>query len=188
MVSLHHGCSVKDLLTRGEIIMKYLFMIITTMLMASCTGGAGSMPPTAHASENIINAAPDNVYQAAIGVALDMDLIPSKENEKHRYFKTESKRIKLTSDECDCGSMFGISYMADSRTVTEVELSVRVKPNAGGSEITVKTNIIGYFDQSQNAMTNFMSDKHRDRDNLMDCKSLGGIETKFIQNIKDSIQ
>lgn len=140
----------------------------------------------AYAGELIQNSA-DDVYQAAMEVALDLDAMPSSSNDKLRFFKTDAVKLKPSENDCDCGSMFGIPYVKDSRTVVEIKYNVRVKAVNEKSEINVSTSIVGYYDESKNAISSFMSDKKRDHDNLLDCKSKGAYEARFIEAVKNKL-
>ena len=42
-----------------------------------------------------------------------MEALAAQSNDKLRYFKTDPLKMKLTMEECDCGSMFGIPYLKD---------------------------------------------------------------------------
>jgi len=51
----------------------------------------------AHAGE-IINASANDVYDAAMEVALDLDAMPSSSNDKLHYFKTDAVTLKPTKN------------------------------------------------------------------------------------------
>jgi len=135
-----------------------------------------------------IDASADKVYLAAMEVALDMGATPTMNNDALHYFKTDPVKIKPDASDCDCGSMFGIPYVKDSRTVVEVSYIVRVKAVGQQSEVNVSTSIVGYYDESKNAISAFMADKKRDHDELLDCKSTGAYELRFISNVRSKVE
>jgi len=76
----------------------------------------------------------------------------------------------------------------DDRTVVEVSYTVRVKPSGDASDIDVSTSLVGYYDESRNAISNFMSDKKRDHDDLLDCKSTGVFESEFVARVQTKLR
>jgi len=141
---------------------------------------------SAYAGETI-NAAADDVYQAAMEVALDLDAMPSNSNDKLRFFKTDAVTLKPAEKDCDCGSFFGIPYVKDSRTMVDIIYNIRVKAVGDKSEIKVSTSIVGYYDENRNAISAVLADKKRDHDNLLDCKSTGAYEARFVEAVKSKI-
>jgi len=144
--------------------------------------------PVNPAAAETIGASPDVVYQAAMEVALDLGAMPSTSNDKLRFFKTDTVKLKPTEEQADCGSMFGIAYVKDDRTVVEVSYTVRVKPSGDASDIDVSTSLVGYYDESRNAISNFMSDKKRDNDDLLDCKSTGVFESECVARVQTKLR
>ena len=157
--------------------MKKLLMFSALFLWASPVVNAGQA----------INASPDHVYQAAMEVALDMGAMPTTSNDALHFFKTDPVKLKPSVDDCDCGSMFGIPYVKDDRTVVKVSYIVRVKGSDQQSEIDVSTSIVGYYDESKNAISAFMADKKRDTKDLLDCKSKGQYEHRFIDRVQNIV-
>jgi hypothetical protein len=144
-----------------------------------------SIPINSIAGEHI-NAPADDVYQKAVEVAMDMSTWPEKINDNLHYFKTEPTRIKLSEKECDCGKRMGIPYLEDKRTMIEVTYQIRVKQVGEGSELDVRTSVIGYYDQHINKTTKVLSQKERDEAMILDCKCSGLIEKKFIDSVRSS--
>ncbi|HKJ83414.1 MAG TPA: hypothetical protein VJ961_05255 [Mariprofundaceae bacterium] len=158
--------------------MKRLIVVVMGLLASTSVAQAGT----------VINAAPVKVYQAAEKVALDLGAMPSVTNDTLMYFKTDPVTLKPTAKQCDCGSMFGIPYVKDSRTMANVSYKVIVKAaTKGDSEIDVTTSIDGYYDESRNSISNFMSDKRGTRSKTLDCKSTGAFEAAFIRKVKGEL-
>ena len=144
-----------------------------------------SIPTNGIAGEHI-NAPADDVYQKVVEVAMDMGTFPDKINDNLRYFKTEPKRIKLTEKECDCGKRMGAPYLEDKRTMIEVTYQIRVKQVGEGSELDVRTSVIGYYDQHINKNTKVLSQKEKEEALILDCKCSDLIEKKFIESVRSS--
>jgi hypothetical protein len=86
----------------------------------------------------------------------------------------------MTTEEADCGSMFGIPYLKDKRVKVAATYQVRVKKvDAGKSDVSVQITLDGYMDVNEGSP--FFVEKTRDKDKVLTCKSKGVLEKKFIE-------
>ena len=89
-----------------------LFLTNSILTVRGSPENSTGIPINCFAGESI-KAPPDDVYQAALEVAIDMEALAAQSNDKLRYFKTDPLKMKLTMEECDCDSMLGIPYLKD---------------------------------------------------------------------------
>lgn len=156
---------------------KYLLCLIVIVVINISSGFA-----------EIINSPAEKVYESTLNYLLDLGAVPVVHDKELLIIKTEPLPSKLTSEECDCGSMFGIPYMKDKRTKTAVTYQIRVKKNdEATSDLDVRVNIDGYMDVADSPLL-FMMDKHRDSNKVLNCKSKGILEQKFTEEIKNKLR
>lgn len=131
----------------------------------------------------VVNLPAEEAYDKALDYVLEIGAMPNTTNEKLRIFKTDLLSVKLTHEECDCGKMFGIPYMKDKRMRTAVSYQVRVKKvDDNSSDVKVKVTVEGYMAVNDHKL-GFFADKSRDKGKVLDCKSTGVLEKRFIEAI-----
>lgn len=156
---------------------KYLFCYVVVVLLGSSS-----------VSAEVFNSSAEQVYETTLNYLLDLGAVPVVRDKELLLIKTEPLPTKLTTEECDCGSMFGIPYMKDKRTKTAVTYQIRIKKiDEANSDIDIRTTIDGYMDVADSPML-FMMDKHRDSNKVLTCKSKGILEQKFTEEIKNKLK
>jgi hypothetical protein len=122
-------------------------------------------------------------FQKATAALISLDAIPTFRDKELLVLKTDPVQVRLTSEQADCGKMFGIPYLKDKRTKTAVTYQVVIKPvDAGNSDVSVKVTIDGYMDVNENAP--FFVDKTRDTNKVLTCSSKGALESQLIKLIQ----
>jgi uncharacterized lipoprotein len=86
---------------------------------------------------------------------------------------TDKHAVRLTEQDADCGNIWGIPYLKDTRTTTDVAYAVYLQGDGAATRITVNTRIDGTF----NAMAS-------ERSKQLSCTSLGALEAALIERIK----
>ena len=133
-----------------------------------------------HANSEEIPIAAEEAYQKAVNILVDMGAVPSFRDKELMLIRTDPNPTRLTSDECDCGTMFGIPYMKDKRVKTGVTYQVRFKKvDDKKSAVDLKITIDGYMDVNENAP--FFIEKTKNNNRILMCKSTGALEKKFIE-------
>jgi hypothetical protein len=126
----------------------------------------------------------DETYQKAIVSLMDMGAIPTFRDKELLMIKSDPLPMKLTTEEADCGSMFGIPYLKDKRVKTALTYQIRIKKiDENKSEIEVKITIDGYMDVNEGAP--FFIEKTRNTNKVLTCNSKGLLESKFINSLKE---
>lgn len=125
----------------------------------------------------------DVVYQKAVSILVEMGAIPSFRDKELMLIKTDPFPVKLTTEECDCGSMFGIPYLKDKRVKTALTYKIRIKKiDEQKSAVDVKITVDGYMDVNKGAP--FFIEKTRDKNKVLTCKSKGILEKRFVESLK----
>jgi hypothetical protein len=138
------------------------------------------VPIFAHGEEIQLSA--DEAYSKSLRILVDLGAIPTFKDKDLMVIKTDPLPIQMTTEECDCGKMFGIPYMKDKRVKTAITYQIIIKKiEEQKSSIEVKITIDGYMDVSENAP--FFVDKTRDKNKVLTCKSKGVLEKKFIDTL-----
>jgi len=126
----------------------------------------------------------EQAYQKAVMKLVDMGAIPSFRDKELLLIKTDPLPKKVTTEECDCGRMFGIPYLKDKRVKTALTYQVRIKKiDENKSDVDVKITVDGYMDVNEGAP--FFIEKTRDNNKVLTCKSKGILESKFIESLKE---
>lgn len=84
------------------------------------------------------------------------------------YIATAPKPYPMTSDTADCGKVFGISYLKDKRTATDVQIFAEIS----GGKISITTSINGVYRPG-----------YGNPDKPLTCTSKGMFEAKLIADI-----
>jgi hypothetical protein len=125
----------------------------------------------------------DAAFQKASAVLVSLDAIPTFRDKELLVIKTDPVQVRLTSEQADCGKMFGIPYLKDKRTKTAVTYQVVIKPvDAVNSDVSIKVTIDGYMDVNENAP--FFVDKTRDKNKVLTCTSKGWLESQLLEQIQ----
>ncbi len=125
----------------------------------------------------------DEAFQKALVILMDMDAVPSFKDKDLLMIKTDPLPMKMTTDEADCGSMFGIPYLKDKRTKVAATYQIRIKKiDDKKSDISVKLTLDGYMDVNEGAP--FFVKKDRDKNKVLTCVSKGVLEKKFIASFE----
>lgn len=125
----------------------------------------------------------DDAYQKALNILVDMGAVPSFRDKELMLIKTDPLPTKMTTEEGDCGSMFGIPYLKDKRVKTALTYQVRIKKiDDKRSDVDVKITVDGYMDVNEGAP--FFIEKTRETNKVLSCKSKGVFEQKFIDILK----
>lgn len=149
-------------------------MLATTILLAL------SLPPTALAEP--VGIPPQEAYEKVLSYILDLGAVPVTRDDRLLYLKTDPLPTRLTTEEADCGSMFGIPYLKDKRTKTAVAYQVRVKKvDEQSSDINVRITVTGHMDTMEGAP--FFVEKTRDTTKALICKSTGLLEQRLLQAV-----
>lgn len=137
----------------------------------------------ASAVDAVIPLPADVAFQKVSSVLVDMGALPTYRDKELLIIKTDPTQVSLTTDEADCGRMFGIPYLKDKRTKTAVTYQVVVRPiDANSSNVSVKASIDGYMDVNEGAP--FFIEKTRDKNKVLTCTSKGVIESQFLGRIR----
>jgi len=121
----------------------------------------------------------EETFQKALVVLMDLGAVPSFKDKDLLMIKTDPLPIKITTDEADCGSMFGIPYLKDKRTKIAATYLVRIKKlDDNKSDVNVKVTLDGYMDVNEGAP--FFIEKTRDKNKVLSCNSKGVLEKKFL--------
>jgi hypothetical protein len=148
--------------------MRFTFLPILLIISLAFAGSFSS------AEE--VNLPAEVAYQKALNYLLDIGAMPT--------FRDKELLLKLTTEEADCGSMFGIPYLKDKRVKTAVTFQVRVKALTDTScDVTVNATLDGYMDITENAP--FFIDKTRDTTKVLTCKSKGVLERRLIKAVNN---
>lgn len=135
------------------------------------------------ASELIVQMPAEAAFQKASTELVAMGALPTYRDKELLVIKTDPTHVNLTTDEADCGRMFGIPYLKDKRTKTAVTYQVVVRPvDANSSSVSVKIAIDGYMDVNEGAP--FFIEKTRDKNKVLTCTSKGVIESQFLGRLK----
>lgn len=119
-----------------------------------------------------------DAYQKAVEILVDMGAVPTFRDKDLLMIKTDPNPTKLTGEECDCGSMFGIPYIKDKRVKTGVTYQVRFKKiDEKSCNMDLKITIDGYMDVNEGAP--FFIEKTKNNNKTLMCKSTGFLEKKF---------
>lgn len=131
----------------------------------------------------VINTPANEAYEKALNYVLDAGGIPTTNNKELFLFKTDPMPTTLTTDEADCGSVFGIPYLKDKRTKTAITYQIRVKKvDENTSDINIIIAIDGYMDKYDTKTAFFVTDRS-DARTLLTCKSKGVLEKRLIESI-----
>ena len=126
----------------------------------------------------------EDAYEKSIQLLIDMGAIPSFRDRELMLIRTDPIPVKLTGEECDCGTMFGIPYIKDKRVKTGAIYQVHFKRiDDGKSDVNLKITIDGYMDINEGAP--FFIEKTRNNNRLLMCKSTGLLERKFIAALSE---
>jgi len=121
----------------------------------------------------------EETFQKALVVLMDLGAVPSFKDKDLLMIKTDPLPIKITTDDADCGSMFGIPYLKDKRTKIAATYQVRIKKlDDNKSDVNVKVTLDGYMDVNEGAP--FFIEKTRDKNKVLSCNSKGVLEKKFL--------
>lgn len=82
---------------------------------------------------------------------------------------TTAKIVRLTTKEASCGSLMGLPYIKDNRTITRLSYSVTL---IDSTMVTVATNIEGVFNSHAGATTITLI-----------CTSTGSLERSLLSDI-----
>lgn len=125
----------------------------------------------------------DEAYQKAVKILVDIGSVPSFRDKELMLIKTDQLPMKMTTEEGDCGSMFGIPYLKDKRVKTALTYQIRIKKiEDSKSDIDVKITVDGYMDVNDGAP--FFIEKNRETNKVLTCKSKGVFEQRFIDALK----
>ena len=89
---------------------------------------------------------------------------------------TDKATVRLNETQADCGTYSGKPYLKDSRTVTTVAYSVRLRDDGDATHITVNTEIAGRF---QGTATHEATTE-------LSCVSRGALERDLITKIREA--
>lgn len=121
-------------------------------------------------------------YDRALTALVDMGAIPTFRDKELLLIKTDPFPQKLTTEEADCGSMFGIPYLKDKRTKVAAIYQVRVKAiDEQRSDVSITVGLDGYMDVNEGAP--FFVDKTRDNSKVLTCTSKGALEAQLLEAI-----
>jgi hypothetical protein len=156
--------------------MRFTFLPILLIISLAFAGSFSS------AEE--VNLPAEVAYQKALNYLLDIGAMPTFRDKELLLIKTDPLPLKLTTEEADCGSMFGIPYLKDKRVKTAVTFQVRVKALTDTScDVTVNATLDGYMDITENAP--FFIYKTRDTTKVLTCKSKGVLERRLIKAVNN---
>ncbi len=117
-----------------------------------------------------INGSKEAIYSAAIQILTESGYQIQNSDKENGLITTLSRDVKLTEDQCDCGTGMGIPYMKDKRTVTTVTLGLSVGTNRLIISPTVKGRmVIGTLDSTN--------------DKQLECVTTGQYEQDLFQKI-----
>lgn len=119
-------------------------------------------------------------FKKASLVLVELGAIPTFRDKELLVIKTDPVPVQLTTEQADCGSMFGIPYLKDKRTKTAAAYQIVIKSTGDAtSDVTVKVALDGYMDVNEGAP--FFIEKTRDTSKTLTCTSKGVLEAKFIE-------
>lgn len=130
---------------------KIMALVVSFISLAGCAYN----PPTYNAaspanSDNkiVLNSSPDKVFNRSL-TALASDGYQIKVADKQNgIITTEKKLVRLNEEQADCGNIWGISYVKDTRTATYASYSLLLSPAGDKTEVMVNTHIEGLFNSS----------------------------------------
>ncbi|HPR53423.1 MAG TPA: hypothetical protein PLU81_16645 [Deltaproteobacteria bacterium] len=86
---------------------------------------------------------------------------------------TAKRNIKLSAQECDCGTTLGLPYIKDTRTQTQISLCLAIENNL----IVVNADITGNYNVGK-----------IEQDRPLTCVSTGLIERGILQKVQDKLK
>ena len=131
-----------------------------------------------------INLPAEQTYQKVLTKLVEMGAVPTFRDKELLLVKTDPLPKRVTTEECDCGTMFGIPYLMDKRVKTALTYQVRIKKiDETKSDVDVKITVDGYMDVNEGAP--FFIEKTRDTNKILTCKSKGALEVTFLESLKE---
>jgi hypothetical protein len=141
-----------------------------------CFGCAYNAPVKPSVLENTagLSVSPDVAWQRAMRVLAAQGAMVKIADKAQGIITTDKATVRLNEVQADCGNIWGIPYLKDSRTMTEVAYSVYLLGDGNRTSVTVNTKIEGRFKATatQQATTE------------LSCFSLGILERDLITKIQ----
>lgn len=137
-----------------------------------------------HSYANEIDVPFEMAWERAIEFVLDEGGLPEMRDKELGIIRTDSFSKKLDKKTAHCGRMFGIPYISDKRTKTSTKYTVRLKKVSDSvTNVRVKVDVDGYFFTNETAWA-VWTEKTRDADKVLQCKSTGVLEERFIDALR----
>ena len=150
--------------------------ILALVLVSVSVGCAYNAPvkPTALDNTTTLSVPPDVVWQRTLRVLAAQGAMVKTSDKAQGIITTDKATVRLDETQADCGNIWGIPYLKDSRTLTDVAYSVYLRGDGTRTSITVNTKIEGRFKATatQQATTE------------LSCFSLGAVERDLITRIQ----
>jgi hypothetical protein len=121
-------------------------------------------------NQRLVNAPVEQVWSNAIRTLASEGYPILTASKEAGVISTGKKLTKLTEADADCGNIWGLPYVKDDRTTTNVSQSVILVSAGSSTAVTVNTQIEGLFNAQAGG------DGKR-----LDCFSQGSLEKSLLQ-------
>lgn len=149
-----------------------IYLVVGLILMSGCTYNAPVAPAQVD-NRTTVAILYESAFNKALAV-LSADGYGIKSADRtNGIITTEKKLVRLDETQGDCGNIWGIPYLKDTRTTTHVAYSLFIQPRGSETSITVNTTIDGIFNAMAGEQTKQLS-----------CYSSGHLEQSLIQKMK----
>lgn len=147
------------------------FYVVLPILLAGCAYNA-PLQPASIRNYSVVAMPIETAWVRTFNALSNSGAMITSADRSQGLISTGKQTIRLTETEADCGNLWGIPYLKDSRTMTDVTYAVRLQDEGPSTRITVNTRIEGTF--------NAVASEHTKR---LSCFSLGALERQLIDQI-----
>jgi len=158
---------------------RIIALVVVTLFAVPLMYGCAYNPPIYNAAdpartENKAELAIgyDDAWRKGISVLAAEGYSIKVSNKQDGIITTDKKLVRLNETQADCGNIWGLPYTKDTRTTTNVSLSLFLRDAAGKTAITVNAQIEGIFNAT--AM---------DSGKQLSCYSTGYVEKNIIYKL-----
>ena len=153
--------------------MRALLIVIVVGLAVGCTYNA-PVKPAALENSATLSVPLDVAWQRTMRVLAAQGAMVKTADKAQGVITTDKATVWLNETQADCGNIWGIPYLKDSRTMTEVAYSVYLQGDGYRTSVTVNTKIEGRFKATANQQAT----------TELSCFSLGTLERDLIEKIQ----
>lgn len=147
------------------------FLMLPLLMLIGCAYNA-PVRPAAINNAAVLAMPIDTAWSRTLQVLAGEGALVKTADRSQGLIATDKHAVQLTEQDADCGNIWGISYLKDSRTTAEVAYAVYLQSNGQGTSVTVNTTISALFNASS-----------MDPGKRLTCYSSGTLERKLLETI-----